>query len=164
MKTASTSPRKRPLAVTILTWVLVIGSLLSLAIGIISLVALAYELQGGTIEIMAGDEATELFTDQGQLLVEGVWYTLEGVVQLVITIGFWKERRWAWVAVMTLQALNLLVDVANGLAGNPEVLSLGVSILLVLLLNQSDVRRVFGILRNPNEPAPITPLNSLDSH
>lgn len=164
METASNSSRKRPVVVTILTWILVIGSLLNLAIGIISLAALGYELQGGEITIMAGDEGTELFTDQGELFVEGVWYTLVGLVQLVITIGFWRTKRWGWVAVMTLQALNLLMDVANALAGNPGVISLGISILLVLLLNQSDVRRTFGILRNPNEPAAVTPLNSLDSH
>lgn len=155
---------KRPLAVTILTWVLVLSSLGSIAIGGLSIASFVIEFEGGRIVVFDEDIDDQVLTDQGELALDGIWYSIVGVVQLVITIGFWRLKRWAWVAAMSWQALKLLVDVANGLAGNPEPLALGLSILLVLLLNQSDVRRVFGIRRNSNEPASTPTLNSFDSH
>lgn len=163
MANAPKPSRKRPVAVTILAWVLLLGSLLSIIVGALSIFSYVVLSEGGEIVVFDEDIGEEALTDEGELLLEGIWYSFVGVGQLIITIGFWREKRWAWVAAMSWQALKLLVDVTNGLIGNPEVIALSVSILLVLLLNQSDVRRVFGIRRNTNEPAPTTPLNSLDS-
>jgi len=164
MTTANTTAvsGKRPVAVTILTWVLILSSLGSILIGALSIASFVIEFEGGKIVILNEDASDDVLTDQGELAFDGIWYSIVGIVQLVITIGFWRLKRWAWVAAMSWQALKLLVDVANGLAGSPEVVALVISILLVLLLNQSDVRRVFGIRRNTNESAPTPTLSTRD--
>jgi hypothetical protein len=43
-----------------------------------------------------------------------------------------------------------------------DVLTLVFAILLVFVLNQSDVRHAFGITRQQNDPSTIKPLRSFD--
>lgn len=156
--------KKRPVIVTVLTWLLILGALLNIVLGVLSIYASEILESGGTIEILASVEDERLFSDAGEWLVEGTTYLVVGIVQAVFAIGFWRQRKWAWVGEMTWQALRILLSVATALAGNLEPFSLALSILLIFLLNQSDVRRIFGIRYQPNESTPITPLNAFDSN
>lgn len=156
--------KKRPVIVTVLTWLLILGALLNITLGVLSIIASEIIESGGTIEILASDADDGLLSEPGEWLLEGAGYLFVGIVQAVFAIGFWRQRRWAWVGEMTWQALRILLSVAGALAGNLEPFSLALSILLIFLLNQSDVRRIFGIRYQPNESTPITPLNAFDSN
>lgn len=149
---AMTPKRRRPIAITIVGIVLVLTSLVNLFIGSAYIwISYAAVTEGRPID------AEDLFSenpldDPEQVLGEGVLYLILGAVQLVIAVGFWRLARWAWVAAMTWQAVKLLVEVFNFFVGDVVTLTLILSILLVLLLNQSDVRLTFRILNRPNEP------------
>jgi hypothetical protein len=157
--------KKRPAVVTILTWLLMLGAILNIIVGVAGLVSMTVNDADIQLEILIqGDESEQVLTDTGEDLVLSSWLLIVGVVQLVIAIGFWLQRSWAWVAAISWQALNLLVEIALALSGTLEAFALVVSIVLILLLNQSDVRRIFGITRQKNEPIPTKPLRTFDSN
>lgn len=164
MSTFTLPKPKTPIAVTLLTWLLLLTSLLNIAAGALSVYASEILEEGNTIPILAELESEETFTEPGEWFVEGIWYMLVGAGQLIITFGFWRQKRWAWVAAMSWQALKLLVEVSSALSDRVEPLPLAVAIVLVFMLNQSEVRRVFAIRPQANEPTRITPLRSFDSN
>ena len=152
---------KRSAAITILFWILLLGALLNVFIGVLSVYASEFFESGGTLPILAEEENEEFFTERGEFFVEGIWYSIVGAGQLIIAIGFARQQRWAWVAAMTWQAMKLLVEVATALVGGGNIMTMLFAILVVFLLNQSDVRRAFSILREPNESS-SPPLRALD--
>jgi hypothetical protein len=82
-----------------------------------------------------------------------VFEVFVGFVQLVIAIGFWAVRRWAWIAAITWQAFQLLIAIGYFLGGNPPEWTLVFPIALIFLLNQTDLRRHFGVIERENESA-----------
>ncbi len=161
MSTHSPQKTKRSAGITILFWLLLLSALLNLAVGILSIYASEYLESGGQIPILAELEDEKFFTERGEFFVEGIWYSVIGVVQLVIAVGFARQRRWAWVMAMTWQAVKLLVEVAAAFVGGGNLITMLFAILIVFLLNQSDVRRAFGILPKPDESS-TPPLRALD--
>ncbi|OQY80754.1 MAG: hypothetical protein B6D41_20595 [Chloroflexi bacterium UTCFX4] len=110
--------------------------------------------------------AENLFLDD-QLVdaAEGALYMILGMVQVVLGIGFWQLKRWAWVGVMSWQALSLMISLADMLNGDntQSIVSLMLAILLVFLLNQSNVRQIFGVLQLTNESVNVnTSFRSFD--
>lgn len=165
MTPQATRPEKRPAAITILTWILFLSAVVNILIGIFELWDLS-DLHNGlnSIEIIAPLDTDEVFTPDGAIYMRAVWLVVVGVVQLGITFGFWRVQRWAWVMAMTWQALKLLTGVATAFLGSVEFFPLFFAILIVLLLNQTDVRRAFGILPKPDESAGTTPLRIFESN
>ncbi len=161
MSTPSPQKPKRSAAITILFWILLLGALLNLFIGVLSVYASEFFESGGTLPILAEEENEEFFTERGEFFVEGIWYSIVGSVQFVIAIGFARQQRWAWVTAMSWQALKLLVEVAAAFVGGGNIVTMLFAIPVVFLLNQSDVRRAFSILRTPNESS-SPPLRALD--
>ena len=144
--------RQRPTAITIVGIILFLTALVNLALAAIYFAAV-YEDWSRAPAFFAPPESDDLFTEFGQNNVEAVTYAVLGAVQLVIWIGFWRVKRWAWVAAMSWQALKLLVELGNYSAGHVEAPALVSAIVVVFLLNQADVRHAFGILRRENEPS-----------
>lgn len=158
----ASSKKRRPIAITIVGVLLIVTAFLNIALGVFLVWVNNVALPQGT-NIMAELELTDGdLTDPVDILFEGVIYTVLGIVQLVIGIGFWRLARWAWVAAMSWQALKLLLELLNFFIGEIEPVSLIFAILLVLLLNQSDVRRVFGILQHESESSSTAPNRPLD--
>lgn len=162
--TNPSAPKKegRPLALTLALIFIVLGALINIVAGA-SAIWLADVNGDGIISVAARDLEHDLdgLSEELDLALVGVWALVVGVVQLGISIGFAREKRWAWVAIMTWQALNLLVQVSATLAGGGEWLSLVFSIILVFMLNQNPVRRAFGIVRQQHEPS-VTSLRTFD--
>ncbi len=157
--------KKRPAVVTILTWLFLIAALVDILIGATGLFALTLPEADLRLEFLLDENVPEqLFADTSEQLVLSGWLLIVGIVQFVIAIGFWRQRTWAWVAMVSWQALSLLVEITLAFVGTIEPLPLFVPVVLILLLNQSDVRRIFGITRQKNESTPIKPLNSFDSN
>lgn len=158
------SAPKRAAAITIAGWILLVGALVNLVSGVLYLYG--SELltsNANTVEIFSEGDAAQVdpLTQQGEFAAQGVIDLFLGVVQLVITFGFWGQQRWAWVAAMSWQALKLLFEIASVLNGGGTMLTILFASLLVLLLNQNEVRRAFQI-QPPEDESSSPSIRSLD--
>ncbi len=158
-------PKKRSAAIAIVGWLLFLSAILNITFGALDIfVSDVFSQTGTSLPILAEQVADDELTEQEFFLIDGVVSIFVGVVQLGLTIGFWREKRWAWVAAMSWQAFKLLFGIVAALAGPADFVSLAFAILLVFTLNQTDVRRVFNIRRQPDESSSVTPLRILDSN
>jgi hypothetical protein len=69
---------------------------------------------------------------------------LLAIALLVIGVGFWQWRRWAWVGVMCLAALLLSANLLASVYGAADYFAMSIAIILVFYINQRDVQRRFG--------------------
>jgi hypothetical protein len=63
---------------------------------------------------------------------------------LVAAIGVWWQRPWGWSVAMTLQALSLADGLANYFLRRPDYVLLLAGVVVVVVLNQEEVREAFG--------------------
>ena len=63
---------------------------------------------------------------------------------LVAALGVWLQRPWAWSVAMTLQALGLAMELANYFLQHPDYVALLAGVVVVVVLNQEEVREAFG--------------------
>jgi hypothetical protein len=68
------------------------------------------------------------------------------VAGLVISIGLWLLRRWAWVGIMAVLGFDMALDLYNYVYYSPAYLSMALSVIAVFYMNQYDVRQAFGYL------------------
>ncbi|MDL1897034.1 hypothetical protein FBQ82_12220 [Anaerolineae bacterium CFX7] len=153
---------KRPFTITFVALWIFLAALVDLFYGALLFASTDFIAKPPDARIVIEQErAAEILSDN-QLIdaAEGILYMTLGVVQVALGFSFWLLKRWAWVGVMTWQALGLLIDLSGILNGNsPPAASLALAIALVFLLNQSSVRQVFGIrsLTNESKQAPPPP-------
>lgn len=161
MVTLPSQKHRRPLAVTIVVWVLVISALLNIVLGAFVFFLGTARLGGNAEIIFVSEEGEDLLEDPTEFLLMGSVGIAVAVVQIVIAIGFWFEKQWAWVAAVSWQALQLLIEIATPFGTPDKVPTMVFGIIIIFLLNQSDVRRTFNIKRTDNATSP-KPLTILD--
>jgi uncharacterized membrane protein (DUF2068 family) len=64
-------------------------------------------------------------------------------VGLVIAVGLWRLKRWAWVSVMVWTGLELAGGLLSYFRGDPDYPSMVLGIIIVFYLNQADVQAAF---------------------
>lgn len=132
------APRRRPLTISVLAVLTLLGGLPALLFGLLVL-----SLGGVVASGWLGDAYPPA---QGFMaLVVAIPLLLSASLALATSVGLWRMRRWAWPLGLVTQSLALLGSVGalatNGWRAVPEgALALG---LLVYLL-QPAVRRAFG--------------------
>jgi hypothetical protein len=152
IRMAQSSKHARPALIPVVAIILVLSGILTILYGIGEILESDGYLIIRTDNVIAPADAEEYFTPQGELLVDGLAQIVVGVGQLILAVGFWAVRRWAWAAVMTWQAFQLLIILGFFLWGDPPDWTLIFPILIVFLLNQTDLRRAFGVIERENEP------------
>lgn len=156
MMTQSVSVKtKRPFVVTFVSVWIFLAALLDLFYGALLFASTDIIEKPPDVRIAIQQErlANAMLDNQVTDAAEGMLYIALGVVQLVLGAGFLSLKRWAWVGIMSWQALSILVDLTSLLSGDQPVLSLFFSVVLVFLLNQSNVRQVFGVRGLMNDSA-----------
>lgn len=68
---------------------------------------------------------------------------------LVVALGLLWLRLWAWLLAMTMQGLGLASALVAYLADRPNYILMALGILIVLDLNQGDVRKAFQSRKKP---------------
>jgi hypothetical protein len=68
---------------------------------------------------------------------------LLGGLGLVIAFALSRLKKWAWMAAVLLQGLGLTAGIINYLRDHPNYVGMLSGIILVLWLNQQEVRSVF---------------------
>ncbi len=134
---------KRPVGVTILAILAFIGGILGILGGIGSIGAVA--LLSSTTYAAAGASiphasATYLYIIGGLLLVLGV-------LDIVLGVGLWGLKPWAWTLGVGLQILSLIIDgvqVAQGASIASEIVGIVISVAVLVYLFTPGVRAAFG--------------------
>jgi uncharacterized membrane protein (DUF2068 family) len=102
--------------------------------------ALSGLIAGGSYVLTASDvtahRATDLAVQLGGLAIAGVG--------LLIAVGLWQLRRWAWIATMIWTGFNLATALLAYVNGQPEYGVMAVEVAVVFYLNQREVQRAFG--------------------
>jgi hypothetical protein len=123
---------KRPSAVTLVAWLFFLHFVLLLLFGSIF-------WPGGQLDL------TE-FRPTGEpgpaLVLEAVFISL-GLLALVVSLGLFRLKRWAWLLAMTMEGLNLASALIAYRVGHPEYVTMALGVVTVLALNQREVRQAF---------------------
>lgn len=145
--------RKRPIAVSIIVW-LVIGEILLRLYWVIH-----YALQ---TEIWLNGLPWPLWDAQGPTgtgleLAAAAFRLLWLLVAIVVLIGLLRMRRWSWVMLAVWVGVSLSIGILHYFyrsisAFNPsDYAVMAADMVLVFALNQSDVQRIYGIRRDDVE-------------
>ncbi|GAC1354422.1 MAG: hypothetical protein NVS4B11_33760 [Ktedonobacteraceae bacterium] len=138
--------RPRPLGVTIMAVLLGIQGLL--------------ELIGGIVLILAANSLSHRIVSHGHTIIArfvdtfgvgiGVVFIAIGVITLLFVLGLWTLQRWAYWAVVIIEALTLIPHIialirgTGTVPGNIIQMIIPVIILLYFIVD-SNVRRAFRI-------------------
>ena len=63
--------------------------------------------------------------------------------QLMLAVGLWRLRRWAWTLMMLWTGLGLTADLVDYIRGDPHYPQMVVSVIVVFYLNQRGVQNSF---------------------
>ncbi len=131
--------RRRPRAVTFVGWLLCGEALLLLSIGVIDLLNRVLT-QPADLNAIGG--MVQAGTDLIQVRIP-VLNTLLGASLLVAGAGLLRMRHWAWLLAMTIEAVSLAIALRWYALGEPRFGPMALSSLIVLALNQREVRQAF---------------------
>src|SRR3954452_21090956 len=101
MPTPNPQKPKRPVSITIVAVLLLLGVVVNFVSDVLYLYSSDLLTQDPTkVEIFSEDNTQheDALTLQGEFAAEGVIDLILGIVQLVITVGFWQQKQWSWVA------------------------------------------------------------------
>ncbi len=140
---------KRPVAVTIVAWGIVLLFLVRLDQVYQPLIQMHVLENGIHGPLTAGLRLTPL----GDALVVGASYLLQALVGIVVLIGFLRLQRWAWVLTMAWTGISLSIALINYFYSRPNYLVMASDVIIAVALSQSNVRRIFHIRNDADEPA-----------
>jgi hypothetical protein len=147
-------PPKRPFGVYVIIGLLILG--------IIGAVLEIVRVQTGALEGVVA-EADELLTGlispvamTARLFHDaGIVTAANGViiaVWVMVIVGLWTLRRWAWVTLMILTGLALAYTLVRYFEGDPSYVSMLIYVAAAFYLNDNSVQRAFA-RRGGEEPA-----------
>jgi uncharacterized membrane protein (DUF2068 family) len=130
--------RKRPFGVLVLI-LLQIGSILGVALDITVVQIGQPSIYFGPVENL------------NLLLGFQILYIL---YSLVVVVGLWQLRRWAWFIIMVQLGLSMALGLGLYFLDNPFYLGMVVNVIMVFYLNQREVQQAFERRRRSQETAP----------
>jgi hypothetical protein len=139
--------RKRPIAVTIVAWGIVLLFVVRLVQVFEPLIRL-HVLQDGLIApLTAGLRLTPL----GAVVFTSGGYLALSLIGMVVLIGFLRLRRWAWALLMAWTGLSLVINLLEYFYSHPNYLVMASNTIIALALNQVEVQRIFQIRIEPRD-------------
>jgi hypothetical protein len=141
--------KKRPIAVTIVAWGIVLLFLVRLYQVFQPLVRMDIPKYGLNGPLLTGFRLTVL----GNAVVVSAAYLLQVLIGIVVLIGFLRLHRWAWVVLMAWTGMSLVISLIDYFYSRPNFVVMASNVIIAVALSQSDVQRVFRIRMDPDEPA-----------
>jgi hypothetical protein len=129
--------QRRPRSVTIIAWLHLVQSLVLLVFG-----AFLFQASDGiTIRVITAIRLIPpaVFQSMASVLVMVVL----AVFGVIVAIALFRLKGWAWLAAMSLQGIGLLAALYGYITGRPNYVGMLIGIVLVLYLNQYEVRIAF---------------------
>ena len=139
--------KKRPIAVTIVGWGIVVLFLVHLYQVFQPLVRMHVFETGFNSPLFSGSRPTAL----GQAVLTSGAYLLLSLVGIVVLIGFLRLHRWAWVLLMTWTGVSLTISLIDYFYSRPNYLVMASNIIIAFALSQADVQHIFRIRMDPDE-------------
>ena len=140
---------KRPMAVTVVAWGIVILFLIRLYQVFEPLMQMDILRNGIHEPLTTGLRLTPL----GSTLVVSASYLIQALVGIMVLIGFLRLKRWAWVIMMAWTGISLCITLINYFYSRPNYLVMASDVIIAVALSQSDVQRIFGVRLDPNDAA-----------
>ncbi len=133
---------KRPFAITLIGWLLLLEGLLTTIVsglGLTMLAAVLFEVLPAHIsEDFVMPRLPELgFVPSAFVL---------GIFSLVSSIGLLRLRAWGWLMTMIVQGISLIIGLAEYVQGEANYLRMLFSVVIVFFLNQRTIKQVFEII------------------
>lgn len=133
--------KKRPIAVTIVAWGIVVLILVRLYQVFDPLVRLHVPEAGISAPLITGVRLTPL----GAAVVSSAAYLLLSIIGIIALIGFLRLHRWAWVVLMAWSGVSLTIGLIDYIYRIPNYLVMAANTIIALALNQVEVQRIFHI-------------------
>jgi len=140
--------RKRPIAVTIVAWGIVVLFVVRLVQVFQPLIRMNVFKEGLGGPLVSGLRLTPL----GSAVLTSAVYLLASLIGIVVLIGFLRLRRWAWVVLMAWTGASLAIGLIDYFYRNPNYLVMASNAVIALALNQVEVQRIFQIRIEPDDP------------
>ncbi len=141
---------KRPIAVTIVAWGIVVLFLVRLFQVFEPLIRM--DIIGHGINLNGPLFVGMRLTPLGLTIVTSAVYMALSLVGVIVLIGFLRLRQWAWVVLMAWTGFSLAISLFNYFYTHANYLVMGSNTIIALALNQADVRSIFRIRTVPVEP------------
>ena len=139
--------RKRPIAVTIVSWGIVVLFLVRLYQVFEPLLRMHVFETGLTVPLIARFRVTML----GYAVFTSASYLILSIIGIVVLIGFLRLHRWAWVVLMAWTGISLTITLINYFYSHPNYLVMASNIIIAFALSQADVQRIFRIRMDEGE-------------
>jgi len=139
--------KKRPIAVTIVAWGIVVLFLIRLYQVFEPLLRMHIIETGITAPLILGTKLTPL----GQAVLTSGFYLVLSLIGIIVLIGFLRLHRWAWVLLMAWTGISLTITLIDYFYSRPNFLVMASNIIIAFALNQSDVLRIFRIRMDQGE-------------
>jgi hypothetical protein len=139
--------RKRPIAVTIVAWAIVLLFLVRLYQVFEPLIRMHVIENGLTSPLIVGPGITPL----GWAVLTSVSYLILSLVGIVVLIGFLRLHRWSWVVLMAWTGVSLAITLVDYFYSRPNYIVMASNIIIAFALNQADVQRIFHIRMDQGE-------------
>jgi hypothetical protein len=133
--------KKRPIAVTIVAWGIVVLFLIRLYQVFEPLIRMHVFETGLASPLLQGAKLTSL----GQAVFTSASYLILSLIGIVVLIGFLRLHRWAWVLLMAWTGVSLTISLIDYFYSRPNYLVMASNIIIAFALSQADVQRIFRI-------------------
>ena len=129
---------QRPLGVTILAVLDILGGIGALLLG---LVYMALSAQIG--KVIGGGGLFALFG--AFIVVLGIIFFILGILAIAVGWGFWKGSGWAWIFSLVLYVIVIILGVASLTVGDvASIVLVLIGALLVYYMSRPNVKAWFG--------------------
>ncbi len=140
---------KRPIAVTIVAWGIVVLFLVRLFQVFEPLIRMDIIGHGFSLNgpLYLGMRLTPL----GLTIVTSAVYLVLSAAGVIVLIAFVRLRQWAWVVLMAWTGFSLAISLFNFFYTHANYLVMASNTIIALALNQTEVRSIFRIRTTPVE-------------
>ena len=139
--------RKRPLAVTIVAWTILVMFFVRLYQVFEPLVLEGVFEHGITEPLFEGSWLTSF----GFAMLTSAVYAILSLTGIIVLIGFLRMKRWSWVVLMVWKGISLTITLFDYFYSETNYIIMASDTIVALALNQADVQRIFGIRTDPGE-------------
>jgi hypothetical protein len=139
---------KRPAAVTVVAWGIVILFIVRLVQVFQPLIDVEIPRRGLDGPLVQGMRLTAL----GSAVLTSAVYLVASIIGIVVLIGFLRLRRWAWVVLMAWTGASLAVGLIEYFYSDPNYVVMASNAVIALALNQVEVQRIFQIRMEQDTP------------
>ncbi|MBI5839180.1 MAG: hypothetical protein HZB19_03685 [Chloroflexi bacterium] len=139
--------RKRPVAVTIVAWTILVMFFVRLYQVFEPLVLTGVFEHGITEPLFENGWLTEF----GIAMLTSATYAVLSLSGIVVLIGFLRMKKWSWVVLMAWTAMSLTITLFDYFYHDANYIIMASDTIVAFALNQADVQRIFGIRTDPGE-------------